>query len=237
MFSFFSNPWVIGIISGVPSGILVTWITRLIFNKRDNKEYYQKVIQANREVIYAIRPTISENEIPDVKIVESLIRSNSLKYGIDKSSMYSIEQICDDLIREVMDSSFISSNIKTNYCKQLIDLKEEYANVDIEVFAENKKELVNANRELDYRKKNTAFITTTLGLMTSIMIMITTIDGNLMKNSSFFKYDSSLRFLTPMLLTLTVPLILILLMIFLTILKKVVDKERKTENFKKDKEK
>ncbi len=52
--------WAIGIGGGILSGLIVAYISRLIFSKRDNREYAQKILQANNEVLYAVRPGISE---------------------------------------------------------------------------------------------------------------------------------------------------------------------------------
>ena len=41
----FSNPWIVGIGGGVLSGFIVAYISRLIFSKRDNREYAQKISQ------------------------------------------------------------------------------------------------------------------------------------------------------------------------------------------------
>ena len=56
----FNNPWFVGIGGGILSGLIVAYISRLIFSRRDNREYAQKVSQANHEVLYAVRPGISE---------------------------------------------------------------------------------------------------------------------------------------------------------------------------------
>ena len=40
-------------------------ISKSIFSKRDNREYAQKISQANHEVLYAVRPGISEGVIPN----------------------------------------------------------------------------------------------------------------------------------------------------------------------------
>ena len=119
-----SNPWVVGIGASIFSGLIVTLITRYIFSKRDNKEYIQKVLSSNREVLYAVRPSISEDCLPSNEIIVSLISSAARKYGVEEKNMYSVEQIADDLIKEVMDSSFINAKTKDNYCNHLTQLKK-----------------------------------------------------------------------------------------------------------------
>lgn len=116
------NPWVIGIGGGILSGLFVAWITRLIFSKRDNKEYLQKLRAANQEVIYAIKPGISEGVIPTPEIVNHLISATSRRYDVDSELMYNVNEIASELIKEVMDSSFISASTKQEFCEKLSNL-------------------------------------------------------------------------------------------------------------------
>jgi len=75
-----NNPWVIGIGGGVISGFVVMLITRHLFSRRDNREYNQRVVTANQEVIYAIRPGISEGVIPSQNVVASLIDATEVGF-------------------------------------------------------------------------------------------------------------------------------------------------------------
>lgn len=111
--SWYSNPWVVGIIGSIPGGFLVNWLTGLVLRKKENREYLQKVIGANREVIYAVRPGISEGEIPSREVMNSLRNATARRYGVDPSDLYSGPEIAEELTKEVMDSSFISSSQKT----------------------------------------------------------------------------------------------------------------------------
>ena len=71
----FSNPWIVGIGGGIISGLVVTYMLRLIFSKRDDREYAQKISTANHEVLYAVRPGISEKVIPTNNVLNSLIEA------------------------------------------------------------------------------------------------------------------------------------------------------------------
>ncbi len=117
-----TNPWVVGIGGGILSGLIVTLISRVIFSRRDNREYVLKVGTANREVIDAIRPGISEGAIPSSKVVESMIFSTARKYGIEIKDMLNPRQIAEDLVKEVMDSDFVSAKTKTAFCEELAKL-------------------------------------------------------------------------------------------------------------------
>lgn len=123
--SWLSNAWVVGIGTGLLSGLLVTWIARLFLSKRDDREYQQKVLGANHEIVYALRPGISEGEIPDREIVVALAHATARKYDVAEADLYSPTAIAEELIKEVMDSSFLSAAKKREYCTQLAPLREQ----------------------------------------------------------------------------------------------------------------
>ncbi|WP_446319952.1 hypothetical protein [Vibrio vulnificus] len=74
---FLSNEWVVGIGGGILSGLIVALITRYIFSKKDNREYYQKLDMVNKEVLYALRPGIPEGSMPTETVLKSLIMATS----------------------------------------------------------------------------------------------------------------------------------------------------------------
>lgn len=121
---FFSNPWVVGIGGGVLSGLLVTLITRYLFSKRERREYLQKVATANNEIIYAIRPAIAEKVIPSNEMLEALFSATARKYSVDESDLYSKASLANELIKEVMDNTFLSSQQKVEFCSLLSSLKK-----------------------------------------------------------------------------------------------------------------
>lgn len=118
-----NNPWVVGIGGGVLSGFLVAWVTHLLLARGENKEYREKVASANRDVIYAIRPGISEGNIPTAEVVHALIESTARHHEVSRSDLYGPKQIAEELVKEVMDTSFLSSARKAEYCQQLLPLE------------------------------------------------------------------------------------------------------------------
>lgn len=121
---FLNNPWFIGIGGGILSGLIVTFISRALLSRRDQREYAQKVMAANREVVYAVRPGISENLVPTPEVLDSLVEATARKYGVDRKDLYRPAEIAQDLMKEVMDSSFISAKAKEDYCTKLGGLSE-----------------------------------------------------------------------------------------------------------------
>ncbi len=116
-----NNAWFVGILTG----LIVTWASRFLLTKKDDREYLQKVLGANREVIYAIRPGISEGQIPTRTVVIALLQATARRYGVSADALLTPEQIAEELIKEVMDSSFISAAQKAEFCAQLESLQED----------------------------------------------------------------------------------------------------------------
>jgi hypothetical protein len=171
----FNNPWFVGIGGGVLSGLAATWISRLIFSKRDNREYAQKVAATNREVIYSLRPGISEGVIPDSEIVDALIAATCRKYGVSETDAYDIFDISEELIKEVMDSSFISSTTKIEFCNKLLKLQEIPEAVIQSVVAEQRKtDRPTTSSIQDIRSKMLTQMSVMLGFMVATLTVLFT---------------------------------------------------------------
>ncbi|ENM5799680.1 hypothetical protein NTH31_003690 [Vibrio mimicus] len=167
-----NNAWVVGIGGGILSSLIVAIITRKIFSKRDNKEYFQKVQSANREVLYAIRPGISEGLIPNKYIVEHLIEATARKYSVEVDSMLSLSEISSELIKEVMDSSFISAQTKQDFCEKLLSLKPEVVTHEV---VESIKESFSRDK---YRSQMVGMMATMAGLTTAVAAFYTSIKSD-----------------------------------------------------------
>ncbi|WP_333582586.1 hypothetical protein [Methanoculleus bourgensis] len=119
------NQWVTGIGAGIISSIVAYLIAQRYLSWGGNKEYLRKVDTANKDVIYALRSIISDefkfNVTPEM--LSSIISANSVKHGVDQKDMYSPDQFIDALVKEVMDSNFLSVNTKMSYCTSIISLK------------------------------------------------------------------------------------------------------------------
>jgi hypothetical protein len=163
------NPWVVGVAGGVLSGLIVTVITRYLFSKKDNREYAQKIEAVNREVLYALRPGISEGHIPTKDILDSLVNATARRYRVSREDVYRPKQIAEELIKEIMDSSFISSETKKSYCETLTHLVSDPTPLAEEADA-IKVELRIA--ESEYRAKSAARMSATLGLSAAMITMV-----------------------------------------------------------------
>jgi hypothetical protein len=117
-----NNVWMVGIGTGILSGLLVTWLLNLFISKKKDREHLQLTSGANREVIYSIRAGIPENTLPTREVIEALINSTARRYSVEPTELYHPKEITEELIKEVMDSSFLSSTKKVEYCTALIPL-------------------------------------------------------------------------------------------------------------------
>lgn len=110
------NEWVVGIGAGVISGFIVFFATRNFVSRIDKNKRNQKIYSANREIMHALMPGVSEKEIPEKFVLESMISATARKYDLNIDSLYGIDEISEDLIKEVMDSTFVSSESKKEIC-------------------------------------------------------------------------------------------------------------------------
>ncbi len=172
---FLSNEWVVGIGGGILSGLIVTLLTRYIFTKRDNREYYRKLDLVNKEVLYALRPGISEGAMPNESVLESLIIATSRKYKVNSKDVFQPKQIAEELIKEIMDSSFISFEAKSQYCSSLSHLVED-VRPRSEVEESEEKRL---NKH--YQIKQNQQMSVVLGLFTGATSVVVTIMSMNMK--------------------------------------------------------
>ena len=163
-----NNPWFVGIGGGVLSGLIVAYISRVIFSRRDNREYAQKISQANHEVLYAVRPGILEGIITNNEILKSLISATARKYSVDADDMHGLDAVSSELIKEIMDSSFISAEAKKEFCEKLTTIKEE----------EPRHERVEVDREYSisarYRKQMVAMLSGMVGILTALAGLLLT---------------------------------------------------------------
>jgi hypothetical protein len=117
-----SHPWIVGIGAALISGLLVNLISKK-FGLNSDKHYREKIDTANNEVIYALRPSIAEGAMPSQQIIESLTKATARKYALKPENLMSPDDFADSLIKEVMDSNFLSHEKKIEYCTEVLKLK------------------------------------------------------------------------------------------------------------------
>jgi hypothetical protein len=122
---FLENTWFVSIFGGIVSGLATYAITGLFLSKRSKKERARTVGLANAELIVSLRPFVSEEQLPTPNSILSLLSATARRYGVSTSDMYSLSAVRDELVKEVMDSSFISSERKNTIARQISDTLNE----------------------------------------------------------------------------------------------------------------
>jgi hypothetical protein len=218
--SLINNPWVIGILGG----LIVTAMSRYLFSKRDNKEYRQKIVTANQEILYAIRPGVSEGKLASLEVFKSLVAATSSKYNVEEYDLYKPRDIANHLIKEVMDSSFISVELKHQYCDALASLKEK--DVQLQPIDNGEKREEQKSDLSEYRQKLISMLSVMLGVITAIMtIFVVFID----KYKDGFDKDISILIPT-LVVTFTILITTMLIPLF-----RQITKEKKKHSIKKEK--
>jgi hypothetical protein len=119
-----SNHWVVGVGGGLVSGLMVLLIIRQLFSGREQRAYDRRVATANNEVIHAIRPAITEKVIPSTAMLDALFSATARKYGVSSKDLLPKAGFANELIKEVIDNAFLSSQQKIELCELLAGLKQ-----------------------------------------------------------------------------------------------------------------
>ncbi|WP_394190401.1 hypothetical protein [Paenisporosarcina quisquiliarum] len=217
------NPWIVGIGGGVISGLFVFYMTNFIFNKLSKKEYFKKVDLSNKEMIGLLILSISEGELPSLKILNSLLSSLSRKYNVKLHDMYNIKEILEDLIREIFDTNFIAIDKK-------ISISGSLEKMIIQIDSEDLKK-----KEEKIEVRNTYTNTSRLSLLVSTTVMTMTLTISLVfvqlysndKQINDLLFDNNILFIA-LLLAAT----LITVVILMSLLSKNRSKEYLLENYR-----
>lgn len=118
-----SNQWAIGAGGAIISGLLVMLIIRHLFSGRGQREYQQNVATANYEILYAVRPAIAQKVIPSNAMLDALFSATARKYGVDSRDLLPKAGFANELMKEVIDNPFLSSQQKAEFCELLAGMK------------------------------------------------------------------------------------------------------------------
>lgn len=125
MSSIINNPWVIGIVGSVVSGLAVFLITGALINKREGTEIRQRIQTASSEILNSLRLLIPEKVAPPFGLVESMLRSSAKKHSLKKEDLPSVRVLAEDVITEIMSNPFLSPKHKVEYCEFVLRIVGE----------------------------------------------------------------------------------------------------------------
>jgi hypothetical protein len=120
MRDFITNSWVVSILTG----LMVYGLTKLFETFKERRHYFNILKLANDEVFNTIKVMIPEETLPSPKVLFSLHRATAKKYGVKQEDMNVFPVIIDRLIKEILDSSFLSYQDKIIYSERLLSLTE-----------------------------------------------------------------------------------------------------------------
>ena len=128
--NFFSNQWVINIGTGLIVYIVTTIISRIIINKAANKQKQQQIENANSEIIRILKPYVVERNILNKMIINSITESVERKQNLSIDEVLNVRAICEELIREILESSYVDNEKKSEYVLYLNDIIEDFKSID-----------------------------------------------------------------------------------------------------------
>ncbi|MEJ2905076.1 hypothetical protein WAE58_21705 [Pedobacter panaciterrae] len=124
MEAFFNSAWTIGIFGSIISGIVVYFFTEYLGKKRINKKLEETIRLANSEIIYAIRPLLVAKTLPSKDVIKALLSATSRKYELPEDSIISVKDISNQIVKEILDNSFLSAENKLFYSNLIIPLED-----------------------------------------------------------------------------------------------------------------
>lgn len=123
------NPWVISF----TAAIIVYAVSEYVKIFREKKQYKQQVELANKEIISSLVNTIPEGELPSISTLFSIHKATAKKYNVSIDDMDSLTEIFDSIIKEIVDSNFLSYGDKIIYCDRIEDVKSKVNLMKLEI--------------------------------------------------------------------------------------------------------
>lgn len=207
-------------------------ITKWIFQRKDKSKYLEQINAANIEIIRTLKPYIAEKGLPEKEIIDAIILLIARKYKVNSEEMFSIRIICEELIREIVENVYVSSDRKQEYSRQLKQyLHDLNVQQDRSLLATDiEKELKNIKQaeRIDYKKR----LTSTLSLMISLLVTVFTMFAFLL--GGIFSMVSSIK-LDPIIIVTIVPIFTMFMFLIAIYTQRLLEKSKdRRKKCKKD---
>ncbi len=115
----FNNPWVVGIGGSALSSLLITGASRAFLKKRKKREYSARVRSANAEIISAMHSSMIHGQKASLRVLRAIINSSARRYHVSPNDLYTPAEVSEELIKDAMDSRFLSEAQKAEHCARL----------------------------------------------------------------------------------------------------------------------
>lgn len=118
---FIQNTWIVGIATGIISGIFVHYITVYAINGKKKSEHKKAVECANNAVFDIMQAYIVNMGLPDKKQMDAIINAMSRRYGVKNSEMNSLVNFYEDFIVALVGNLYISNEDKKKKIETLLE--------------------------------------------------------------------------------------------------------------------
>jgi hypothetical protein len=126
---FESSPWAFPILTGLISSILALPLLNTANNLfgvgKKRRELRERVAHANAEVVAALRPSVAAGIVPEEGTIWSLLRSSARRRQLALAQLLTPPEVADELIREVMESPFLTGEAKVQLATRISELRPE----------------------------------------------------------------------------------------------------------------
>lgn len=219
VFKISENPWILSIVTGVIV-FFVTWpINSWITKRTSKKEYYDKVNNANMQIVRSCENYVIISRNKNEVVFENIIKGICHENKINADDVYDVQSVISILINNFIGMRLISNEDKMEIINNLIH-QENKCNFDdnlvnLSKISHQKGQL---NKELNYL---TTLITSITSVMATVIIYVITI----LNDEYELSFIDSIE-----LIILIFALAIIEISFFLVIKKRKKSKEK--ENFK-----
>lgn len=199
---FLTNNWITSIITWLISSWIVYLITYVISKKRWDKIYKEKLKNANYEFLHSIKPMIIEKNYSNKDFIDSVSKTLSQKYGVDKWDLISIQDIVDHIILEISQSYFLENIQKQSHINALLLIKKEHQKDN---YKEKEIQYIRNEKPLN---SQLSFLMASMTFLYSIwFLFFSELSGRI----SLFP-DNSIESLLPLLFSIIVPIMATILL-------------------------
>lgn len=119
----FNNQWTVGIVGAIFSGIVLVPITYKMTQILEKKKIPEIIRKANAEIMVLLKKIITEEKELNLEIIESFRLSVARKHHLKVESLDTINMLIDDLVTDVYETSYISSDRKNEMAINLLNSK------------------------------------------------------------------------------------------------------------------
>ncbi|MBX8942558.1 hypothetical protein [Lysinibacillus sp. K60] len=122
MISFINNNLTIGVIGS----LIATLIYEFIKNIKSNKEYNRRVEKVKFEFLVFVRKMLVQEDAFEAKLLYKFLFSLADENNIKFNDIKNIEPINNSIIKEILESPFVSVIEKNKLAKKVVDFQSDY---------------------------------------------------------------------------------------------------------------